>query len=108
MVASSGPGGPVSTQDALASHVGVRRFVSERIAECYASVADWGGLHALASEHHGRAKADPSGHGAWWKPLAQQMHSHFAIASYDVNPGPAAVDVKVREHASSNTLLLEL
>ena len=83
------------SQDALAVHSGVRRYVAERLAECYVSVADWGGLHALASEHHGRARADPAGHGVWWGPLAQQMGQHFAMASYDLAPGPAAVDIKV-------------
>ena len=83
------------SQDAMAVHSGVRRYVAERLAECYVSVADWGGLHALASEHHGRARADPAGHGVWWGPLAQQMGQHFAMASYDLAPGPAAVDIKV-------------
>ena len=87
---------PGSDSSALASHISVRRFVVERAAECFASLTDWAGLHALASEHRALARADPSGHGTWWAPVAQQMHAHFATASYDLAPGPAAVDVKVR------------
>ena len=87
---------PGSDSSALASHISVRRFVVERAAECFASLTDWAGLHALASEHRALARVDPLGHGMWWAPVAQQMHAHFAMASYDLAPGPAAVDVKVR------------
>ncbi len=47
----AGPQGQTGTPDAIAAHASVRRFVSERVAECYASVADWTSLHSLASEH---------------------------------------------------------
>jgi hypothetical protein len=86
----------ITTSDALMSHLELRQFVSERVAECYASVADWSALHTSASEHQGLASRD-TGYASWWAGLSQRMQSHFATASYDLAPGPAAVDVNVSQ-----------
>lgn len=98
--AGTAPAHLAAASDALSAHLATRRFVTERCAECYAALADWSGLHALASEHRARSRADAS-HGAWWGALSLQLHHHFATASYDLSPGPAAIDPKVGEAAGS-------
>ncbi|GAX80940.1 hypothetical protein CEUSTIGMA_g8375.t1 [Chlamydomonas eustigma] len=95
-------------EDVLSSHMEVRLFVAERLAECYASVADWSGLHKSASEHQGMAAKDTN-YATWWAEVSQKMQSHFATASYDVAPGPSAVDVTAfKLDAPHNSLLASI
>eukprot|EP00198_Chlamydomonas_reinhardtii_P004149 XP_001693485.1 phosphatidylinositol 3-kinase-related protein kinase [Chlamydomonas reinhardtii] len=103
---STGQPQPQQQAAALELAAAAQGFVVERVAECYAALADWSGLQGLVSAYSRSASAAstasaneaggetgistaPAGSAtAWWPPTAAAIQQRFSgLAAYDSGGG---------------------